>query len=228
MDKHLIDWLNSNPRNYLQGVDIYKRLGDSPTQLHYFLQGQSTISANKLFEALRDIYYAIKQGNKPTDPVMQPRTPKPKAEPSAPANKPLLEACKADADKHFKELMNVRALLFQLCPDEPEMDENSENAVRLRELYALQLLDMQPAHHEAYTTLRYVEQHGKLPDAPAEPKASELPSSPIELERMRTNLMKNISKLKRKEQTPERIALLQSHESKLQLIYNAIDQLTKK
>jgi hypothetical protein len=32
----------------------------------------------------------------------------------------LAKACKAEADKHFKELMNVRAQLFQLCPDEPE------------------------------------------------------------------------------------------------------------
>jgi hypothetical protein len=78
------------------------------------------------------------------------------------------------------------------------------------------------------TPLRYVEQHGQLPEAGIKTPTKSLPESPIELERMRTNLMKNIAKLKKKEQTPERIQLLHSHQTKLQLIYDAIDQFAKK
>ena len=155
-----------------------------------------------------------------------------KIQPSLPTVKqinPELEAsCKADADKSFKELMNVRARLFQHCFIEPDGNENDENAVRLREQYVLEILKLQPTHYEAYEKLHFVIKHGKLPEpeiSPGELKKNKIPDNPLELEKMRVNLMKSISKLKKKEQTSERMDLLQKNEEKLKSILHVINQL---
>ena len=235
MDKQLTAWLNSATRNYKEGVELYQRHGNDAYMLRYFLTGNTRASTEKLFESLKAIYYAKKHstpGNEKhktgaweADKISLAQDSKQVEESKTGVvlNTELETICKAEADKHFKELMNVRAKLFQYCSIEPDGRENNEDEVRLREIYVMELLKLQPEHHEAYEKLRHVKQHGKLPDA-APVAQEEIPTDPLKLEKARVNLMKNISKLRKKEATAERVQLLQEHEAKLKLIQDGLSK----
>lgn len=220
MDAKLVAWLNANPRNYTEGVDLYKRLGNNPADIEYYRRGQSRQSQDKLYEAVRAIYYELKKGK----PIQAPMVPKGITNSFTPTTE-LEAACKAACDKVYKEMMNVRAQLFALCPLEKESDENQEHAVRMRELYAIKLMDLQPKHQAEMDILQYVRAHGKLPDKQQDEQPAQLPASPVELERKRVNLLKAMSKLRLKEQTPARVQLMQQHQATLNQIQHAIDQL---
>lgn len=228
MDVQLKDWLNSQ-KNYLEGVEIYKRLGDDAEILMYFLNSQPhKVSQEKLFESLRSIYYQFKNSSQSIPPLDKMVEGNQVLEETKTFNPTLESICKAEADKSFKELMNIRARLFQHCFIEPDGNENDENPVRLREQYVLEILKLQPTHYEAYEKLHFVREFGRLPEvelSPGETGKNKIPENPLELEKMRVNLMKSISKLKRKEQSPERVDLLQKNQEKLKSIIDVINQL---
>lgn len=249
--KDLVAWLNS-ARKYADGVEVYKKLGKDAELLRYFTSAHTTMSQDKLFQTLRQLYYALKkaaneksirQSIKPSETSSNDKENTQKSNDSnSRISRPLVlqtvatqnemlrgdsslkEACKNEADKIYKEMMNVRALLFAQCHIEPVPGENSSAAVAIRKEMALRVVNMQPAMNEAYKKLHYVEEHGKLPDA--DDQEDELPTNPIELERMRSNLLKNISRHKRNpDQSAERIALIKKHELTLKRVYDVIDKL---
>jgi hypothetical protein len=223
MDQELVAWLNSN-RNYTTGVNIYHRLGNDKALLQYFVTANgSRIACEKLFNALRTIYYQLKQPKAASAGLVKQVVAK--AAPQTIAPQPdaeIVHAIKHKADKLYKEMMNLRARLFALTTIEPDANENNTNTVLLRQNLVLPLLSLAPEVDENYQSLNYLIEHGNLPDA--EPDQEALPTSPVALERMRVNLMTNIAKLKKKEATPERLQLLQSHTHKLAAIKNELSK----
>lgn len=220
MHTQLVAWLNSK-RNYSEGVNLYKQVGNNAELLKYFLQASPSKASNeKLFEALRDIYYASKKPVKSSAGIIAP----PPSPPITKLIQPALEyACKQYAEKVYKEMMNIRARLFGLCSIDADANENEINLVKLREKHVLELMDIQPIVQDKYDALNYVIENGELPSA-QQPSEEALPTSPIALERMRVNLMKNIGKLRNKAQTPERVQLLNSHIAKLESIKNELSK----
>jgi hypothetical protein len=224
MDQELVAWLNSN-RNYTTGVNIYHRLGTDADLLKYFINANASKQASeKLFNALRQIYYQLKQHKAPTTGIVKAVVLQPEhiVPITTPANAELVDAIKHQADKLYKEMMNLRARLFALTTIEPEANENDANTVLLREKLVLPLMNLAPDVQEQYHSLNYLIEHGNLPDA--EPDQEALPTSPVALERMRVNLMTNIAKLKKKAATPDRIQLLNSHTKKLAAIKHELSK----
>lgn len=223
MDQELVAWLNSN-RNYTTGVNIYHRLGNDKALLQYFVSANGSRQAcEKLFNALRTIYYQLKQPKAASTGVVKPVVTKAAPAPSKPQpNAELVAAISSQANKLYKEMMNLRARLFALTTIEPEANENDANTVLLRQNLVLPLLSLAPEVNENYQTLNYLIEHGKLPDA--EPDQEALPTSPVALERMRVNLMTNIAKLKKKPPTPDRLQLLESHTQKLAAIKHELSK----
>jgi hypothetical protein len=231
MDKELLQWLNASQKNYKQGVTILHRLGkDAKLNSVLLNEGESKSNSERLFEALRQIFYELK-GIKPTVAIAPtPTAPTPPPTPVEPvAKNPELEkATKSEAEKLYKQLANTRAVLFALCPKEKHPNENNAEAVKQREGLALDILEMQTEVDIAYNRHRYVCEHGKLPEQVSDAdQPEELPTNPILLERKRVNLIKSINKLKAKEATPERVALIQQLNSTLKIVTDGVDQFLK-
>lgn len=226
MDKELVAWLNNPKREYGVGLDIFIRLSKNDRLKQQFYKDTSVARSEKLFAELRLLYYELKGINlsapvaKASEPVKQ----NPEPAPTPKNTNPELEAaCKAEADKAYKLLANTRAQLFALCHIKRKANENSDHAVKQREALALSIADMQPVVDELYSRYRYVQEHGCLPDKQEE-KAEELPRNPILLERKRINLIKSINKLKLKEQTAERVALIQDLNNTLKIVTDGVNQ----
>lgn len=231
MDKELLQWLNAPKKNYKQGVSILHRLGkDAKLNQALLNEGESKSNSEKLFDALRQIFYELK-GIKATVAIAPthttPTTPTLPSTPVEPVvkNPELEKATKSEADKLYKQLANTRAVLFALCPKEKQLNENNAEAVKQREALALDVLELQTDVDIAYNRYRYVCEHGKLPEQVSDAdQSAELPTNPILLERKRVNLIKSINKLKAKEATPERVALLQKLSETLKLVTDGVDR----
>lgn len=220
MYSKLVAWLNGK-RNYSEGVALYKALIADAGKLQQLAQGQNRNTSQLLFNELRAYYYQLK--TKPHTLVPVPKvTPVPVTTTSTPLT-PLAKACKLEADKLYKEAMNIRARLFNMCSIDPDAGENDSNAIILRQTLVLQLLKLLPEMHLKYEAYNHVLEHGCLPAAPTTPP--ELPSNPVLLERMRVNLMTGIAKLKKKEMTPERLDLLQRNQQKLEKVRHELSKI---
>ena len=100
-----------------------------------------------------------------------------------------------------------------MVPNEQKATENKADAIALRAPYVEQMMELQPVMDEAYSTYRYVCVHGKLPTPPSSKKRSI--SNAYELSIALATEIKNFSKLKKKDTTPERLALIQQKESRI-------------
>lgn len=235
----LAAWLNSN-RDYKTGVQIYLKYGDNQQFVQLLLDGETQYTRANLFENLKTIYYQIKNGTSQTNTVVKkqhtevtvPVVPHPDQKPVVVKTQTpklqkgtLYDACKLQADKLYKELMNLRAELFQLCPIvETKMENDEFTFVNDRRNIVLRMMDLQYETDQAYDKLRYVEEHGVLPTV-KEAKEEEIPSNPIQLMNFKKNLVSGINKLKKKEQTPERIALLTHKLNQLTTVNEQISKL---
>jgi hypothetical protein len=225
MDKELLAWLNTS-RPYQQGVEIYHRLGSDVALKDRLLRGTPSHMAEELFQALRCVYYSLKGITPQAAPAPKPE---PEAAPTAPVprNPELEAACKQEADKAYKVLANVRALLFNQCTVEAEPRENLSAKVDARGELAMAILDLHPKVDELYNRYRYVQAHGRLPDEPTATPEEAIPQNPVLQERMRLNIIKCINKLKLKPQTPERVAYIQTLSAKLQTVTDAVDRFIR-
>lgn len=237
----LTAWLNSD-RDFAKGVEVYLKYGDNKQFVQLLLDGETQYTRTNLFDNLRKIYYDLKNGNTQTDPVVQKQHMESKVpevthadqsertvqtEPQKVESGSLAEASKMQADKLYKELMNLRAQLFSLCDANSDSNDNDVNLINQRESIVIQMMDLQSQTDQAYEKLRYVQEHGSLPNA-NEDKPDEIPTNPIQLMNFRKNLISGINKLKKKEQTPERIALLSHKQTQLAKVDEQISNLLEK
>lgn len=133
-------------------------------------------------------------------------------------NSQLYDACKKEADKKYKEVMNMRAELFALARMDDFTDVNMPDKVQAREKLAVAVVAGYQQVSKLYDRADYVKQHGRLPhdeNSPlgdgGEENVDNIPDHLVK--QTLDNLRKNYNKIKKREQTPERIALMQKHES---------------
>lgn len=241
--KGILHWLNGD-RNWTQGLSLIRQHISDPSIRNLFSADSETpLYRELMFEHIRSVYYQLKESKsvtapvqpltEPAQPLTAPVQPKPQFQsgavpvvstPEEPVilNPELSAQCKLEADKLYKYMMNIRALLFGQCNVNPTPGENAADVVAMREVWALQIMELQYQVDQAYEKFRHVQAHGCLPDAP---KSDDfvLPSNPIELFQMKLNLKKSINKLKAKEATPERISLIQSKQQQLKQVLDALD-----
>lgn len=210
--KDLAAWLNK-PSDIQEGIRLYS----------VYLPNEQVPLLNRtpnvqqfLFEKLRAVYYDIKgithKHKTPAEEVASAILPKAEKEKET-RNIELEKATKEAADKLYKEFARLKAQLFMMVPSTAQGKENKPDAIAMRAPYVEQMMKLQPVMDEAYNTYRYVCEHGKLPTPPSSRKRRI--TNAYELSIALATEIKNFSKLKNKDTTPERLALIQTKESRI-------------
>ncbi len=199
-------WLNGK-RDFAEGVKIYFKVGENLQKKSLFLKGKTDFSYTLLQEELTEICQQLKaQSSAPRQSVAPP--PAPIADTNA--NPELYEACKREADKKYKEAMNIRAVLFNAIPSELSADPNRPDLVLQRKEPALQVMQLYNEASYLYDRANYVKQHGRLPEDESK-QDEETQVHDVMVYYTLTACLKNYNKLKNRSPTPERVRLLQKY-----------------
>jgi hypothetical protein len=210
-------WLNGN-REYFTGVALLKQLTPSHILLPLLQKGKSDFAYKRLQDELMKLCLEMKTASviiKSADVVVKPIAQDPI--PVAPVNTSLYEACLNEANLLYKEMMNERALLFASAKVQGYEDINRPDLVQQRSKPAVDLVVKYQRVSKLYDRADYVKKHGRLPAFVSEENdVDEYDALPDHLVKQTLdNLRKNTNKLKKREQTAERIALIQKHEANI-------------
>lgn len=211
--ERILQWLNGT-RNYSDGVALYCAFGDDMQLKLSLVKGENEFSKKALVAAFEKMV-------RPPDAT---EVPKP-----AEASPELLAAVTEEAQKAWKQLMNERALLLSLCRNANSMAENAAADVQVRGKLALQILRFHKnTVLPAYDKLDYVRLYGQLPPARPDqlPDTDALIVPDHLLKQTIDNLRKNLGKMRKREATPERVALIEKHEANLKQLLQRWDSLT--
>lgn len=145
-----------------------------------------------------------------------------------PVNKELYEACKLEADNEYKKVMNKRAVLFKKAAPDGYLDVNKPDLIFERGEMAVEIVQAWKKVSELYDRAQFVRINGRLPEA-EEDDGEEYDHLPdIMVKQQLDNARKAYNKLKKKERTPERVALLQKHEENIEKLKRRWDSLQQK
>jgi hypothetical protein len=185
-----------NGKDYWKGVYIYSSLPDNNPQIVSRLKDcRNDSNVRVLDKLLLDAFLKLKE----VEVYNHAAAASTDTDNSAAAD--VYAECKKEADTAYKQLMNSRAILFSLANKEKTTPEEMEQR---REL-ALQVVTGYKTVSELYDKADYVKQHGTLPDTkPVEEK--KVPDVMVYC--VLDNLRKNVSKLKKRPPTPERLQLI--------------------
>lgn len=205
-------WLNEKG-DYYTGVAIYSQLSHDANLLTILRKGPNEFREKRLKEILLEAYENLK-GAAPTKSAT--KTPAKKITKlhveQPPVNPELYNACKIEADHKYKKVMNDRAILFKMAQVENFQDPNTIERIEARTKLAIDVVQEWKTVSELYDRANYVKLHGRLPDN-GEEEENEYDHLPDHLVKLRLdNARKAYNKLKKKESTPERVALMQGHE----------------
>jgi len=208
MQAALRDWFNGS-RDYAHGASLFCIWSDDPSLKNLFLKGASDYTRHRLHEELEKLYSTTKQEQKPPDPpAVQTAVIKPSKNPD------LEQACDDKAMQLWKQMMNDRAVLFNLTKVDGWDDINTPDLVEKRRVLALQVCAANYQVSKAYSDLEFVRDFGHLPQT--EEKEGPAEVADVNLTRAIDNLRENLRKLRKRAQTPERLALIQRHEAVLE------------
>ena len=214
-------WLNGN-REFIPGVLLYQHLGENDSLKSLFNKGFSNYCNARLQAELLKICDTLKGklavvDNKETSKILIEssfKIAKPiKAEPSfAPpgehTNPDLYTAYKLEADRAYKEAMNHRAILFSMLPADVFEDPNRQDLIDKRSSYAIAAVEL---YNKASALYDQANNSWKIVPPEASVELDQLPD--ISVKPKLDNLRKNVNKLKLREQTPERVILIQKHQA---------------
>jgi hypothetical protein len=233
-------WLNGT-KEYYTGVAIYATLGSNSTLLSLFRKGKSLYNSKRLEEELLVICNNLKSrltNNHAAVPYIIVPAVKAKVQaqesqsvtPVSNFNEELYTACKREADLVYKEAMNLRAELFALGRAQGYEDINRPDLVQQRSKMAVEVVVLYNKASKLYERANYVKEHGRLPnEIENDEEETEYDNLPDHLvKKTLDNLRKNYNKIKHREQTPERIELLQKHEKNIKKLMTKWDLLNIK
>ena len=231
MLEQLRAWLNGS-REYYSGVIIYSKVGDNEALLKLFSKGKTDYCHQRLKDELMRICLELKSQHADTSSSRHHsgrdnknaeqadagyEHSKEQRVLSSPANPELYQTCKAEADKTYKEIMNLRAQLFALARADDFTDPNTPDKIEQRSRMAVNVADGFKTVSQLYDRAAYVKLHGRLPNdidqEDDELNADDLPDHLVK--QTLDNTRKNYNKMKKREATPERVVLLQKHEANI-------------
>ncbi len=237
-------WLNGS-KDYFTGVALYEKLGSNDALKKLFVKGPTDFNRKRLHEELLSICNDLKTqendrnipaaagspgidtagrwpdgrlrtdgGRKTEDAHPLPTAPN---QPKQPVNVELYNATRLQANKLYKETMNNRAVLFSMADSNDHTDPNTEAKINERVKLALSVVTSFQQASAMYDKSEYVSAHGRLPDQDENGDENEYDHLPDQLVKQTLdNLRKNVNKMKKREQTPERVALQQKHEANIE------------
>ena len=213
-------WFNGS-RDYNHGVLLFTAISENDDLKNFFQKNASDYTMRRLNEEMEKVYNRLKQ---PVVQEIKAPTP-PAAAKSLPKNMELEQACDQAALQLYKQMMNDRAVLFNLTKIDAWDDINKPDLVEQRRVLALQVCTTNYQVSQAYDVLAFVREHGKLPDTEESENSTEI--SDAQVKPTIDNLRKNLGKLRRREQTPERIALIQKHMATLEELEKRWNKIKK-
>lgn len=210
------DWLNGS-REYYTGVSLYAQNNPQVDLLEILRAGPNDFRKRRLLEEILAIYKEINVEQNDSVKVAA----KPNLDKAAPAKLPetilnpdLYAACKSKADEEYKKVMNARAVLFKMANRfETWEDPNLEHCINERAKLAIEVVQGFQRISDLYDTADFVKANGRLPLQQQEDTDQDYEHLPDALVKQRLdNARKAYNKMKKKETTPARVALLQQHE----------------
>lgn len=225
-------WLNGT-RDYTIGVSLYNAVGSNDKLKSLFSSGYTMYNNYRLQEELRLAYDRMKATKlsreiKIASAIVDTAFGVANAvrdvcdsdEPEDnPISKELWAATKYQADFHYKQAMNARAVLFSAVPATAG-EFNRPDLVAARAELCLLVLSEHKKASEYYDKADYALKNGKLPDSQDIPDlAAEIAAIPdIHVKQSLDNARKARNKIKDREQTPERVQLLHNHNERIKLL----------
>ena len=237
-------WLNGT-RDFKTGASLYNILGSDQKLKALFSQGHSLYNNFRLQEELTSIFNALKKKENgttfhsklaPSSPKKRPAEEKKAGDENSAIfadinktlttlskmvsvpNPELYKACLDNADRLYKEVMNKRAVLFSMIPANKYEDPNRPDLVASRSALTIEVVKLYNKVSELYDLADYVKLHGALPNQKTVPDFDEelknLPDH--EVKNALDNARKACRKLEKKEETPDRVILIQQHLSKIE------------
>lgn len=237
-------WLNGN-RDYWPGVILYAQCEPDTRLIALMKKGKTDFTTKRLYEELLAECNRLKATDNASDnarsntsngnaepnkqstqnqiasitskSITNTKSTITAEPPIEPVNPTLYQACKLKADNMYKEAMNLRAVLFGEATVQGYEDVNRPDLVQKRSKKSVDVVVLFNRASKLYEIADYVKLHGRLPNEEAEhDEATEMNAVPDELVKSTLdNLRKNFNKMKKREQTPERIALIQKHEANI-------------
>lgn len=203
----LRNWLNGQ-REYNTGVALFSAFSKNSALIKLFRNGKTPYTNRRLQEELLAHYNQIKSPPPPTELPVQPSPPAPTL-PST--ESPVYVAAKREADKAFKEFANARARLFAMAAPDDFTDPNSPDKINQRRTSAIDVVRLYQKASDLYDRADYVKQTGRLPTdiEPEQPAYDALPNELVK--QTLDNLRKNVNKMKKREPTAARLALIEKH-----------------
>ena len=254
MLEQLRSWLNGG-KDYTAGVLLYLQLGDNEPLKKLLKKSKTDYNVKRLQEELRAICVGLKSNEnvhsysttkKDSQPAInqakinghQPFiTNKANTDPAPSADDPnvnafaniqLYDACKAEANKKYKEAMNARAVLFGMLPADEYAEVNKQDLVLQRSALAIKVVGLYNEASRLYDRADYVSLHGKLPDADDHPDLADMELIPeYQVKQYLDNRRKNYQKLIKKEATPDRVLIIQQHEKDIEILERRWHSLTQ-
>lgn len=212
----LRDWLNSRDKNYYKGVLIFSQLSTDAALLHLFQKSKTNYKEKRLLKELNKLYEALKPSHLKPLVLQKIETVHTLTPPALPVNTELYNVCRAEALKVYKQAMNMRARLFALASVEEFEDPNLPGNVEARSKLAVEVVLQFNRASALFDKADYVKEHGHLPYDETE-ETTNYDALPDHLVKPTLdNLRKNLSKMKRKEPTPERIEKMQQHSQNIE------------
>ena len=221
-------WINGS-KDYFKGVALYQQVGDNENLLALFKKGQTPFTKRRLEEILLEICLELKvkeygqrdkggddSSEEEIEATLHVGTPRNHKHNLEHANNDLYAAAKLQADKYYKEVMNARAVLFAMVNSNDITEPNTQDKINLRGPMALQVVTGFNDVSKLYDKADYVKEHGHLPDQEPD-ESNEYDLLPATLVKQTLdNLRKNFNKMKMREATPERVALLLKHKANIE------------
>lgn len=134
----------------------------------------------------------------------------------SPPNPELYAASKLEADKIYKAAMNKRAVLFSMIPSDKYSQHNTPDLMEARRKLCLEVVSGYNHASELYDQADHVKLFGELPDQDdpgIEEEVANLPD--FEVKPALDNARKALNKLKGRDQTAERVVLIQNHQLRI-------------
>ena len=222
-------WLNGT-RDYNTGALLYNIVGTDHQLKQLFAQGHNMWNNYRLQEEMLKICEALKNGQQPVTVVKTDEkeanerllsnitdTIEQIAKTINPPNPELYNASLEDAKRVYKGAMNKRAVVFSMIPTDKYSHINRPDLVEARRKLCLDAVKEYNEASALFDQADYVKLQGKLPDEPDASVDDEVAGlEDYEVKPALDNARKAYNKLKGREQTADRVALMQKHKAKIE------------
>lgn len=204
----IMQWLSGN-RDYALGVALYKEYGDNAALKTMFATTQTAFSAKKLAASLTAIADALRQS---AELAAKERETQSLQKTIARIDQSLDNETVIALDKQAKSQYAQAAFLHGQLRHAPTDEQ--------RKTLAFQILDLFEAVSQGFERVDYYKEFGHLPPPPSEEEQELQSLDRAVLEKMRRNIIANISHARAGRRRAENIPILEQRKEMIERILN--------